>query len=79
MRLLALQALSFIINKWDYGHQDILTPSGKVLLFLPWLINSILTQMFYFSIFPLVMVYMEILNIIEPYKKLLEEFRKSLL
>lgn len=79
MRLLAIQSLIFILTKWDYSYQDILTPAGKVLFFLPWLIHSILTQVFYFSIFPIVMCFMEISNILEPYKKILEEYRKILI
>lgn len=77
MRLLAIQTLSFIINKWDYSYQDILTPSGKVLFYIPWLINSILTQVFLFGIFPAVMTYVYVMDLLEPFMKILEEFRKS--
>jgi hypothetical protein len=77
MKLLAIQTILFIIKKWDYEIQETLTPTGKIFLFLPWFINSILTQMFYFGIFPLTMLYVNFVNKMSPYIKIIEEYRKS--
>jgi len=78
MKSLFIQTLLFILNKWDYSYQDILKPTGKILFFIPWFINSILTQILFFSIFPLVMLYVDFLNITEPFIKVIEEHRDKI-
>lgn len=52
-----LKTINFIINKWDNKSLDILYPYAKILLYIPHLINNILTQLFYFLIFPLTLIY----------------------
>jgi hypothetical protein len=76
MKLLIIQTILFITKKWNYEIQENLTTSGKIFLFFPWLINSLLTQMFYFSIFPLTMLYVKLINKLSPYLKIIEEYRR---
>lgn len=56
MKLIRNTAL-FIINKWDNESLDVMKPYAQKILYIPQLINNILSQIFYFSIFPIFMYY----------------------
>ena len=55
MQILA-QSLLFILSKWDTS-MDEFYPIGKVLFYIPCLLNSILTQFFYFVLSPIIYLY----------------------
>lgn len=52
---LLIQTLLFILNKWDMS-LDEFNLFGKILLYIPCYINNILVQIWYFLLFPLVML-----------------------
>lgn len=69
MKLLS-ETTKFIFSKWDISELDVLYPIGKVLLYIPCIINNILNQLLYFSIFPFVMYYVY-------FKKEIEDLMKK--
>jgi hypothetical protein len=55
MRIIA-QSLLFILNKWNLS-MDEFNPIGKFLWYIPNFLNNVLTQIFYFCLFPFVCLY----------------------
>lgn len=60
------KSLLFILNKWDLSMDD-LNLLGKIVLYIPIRINNVLTQLFYFSLFPFVCLYMLMEDKLKPY------------
>lgn len=56
MKRIIAKSILFILNKWNLSMDD-LNLLGKIVLYLPIRINNVLTQMFYFSLFPFVCLY----------------------
>jgi len=50
------KTLTYILSKWDMSLRDI-NRVGKILLYIPALINNILTQVFLFVLFPILYLY----------------------
>lgn len=50
------RTILFILSKWDTS-LDEFKPIGKFLWYIPSLLNNILTQIFYFILFPIVYFY----------------------
>jgi hypothetical protein len=65
MRILA-QSLLFILNKWDTSLTEF-KPIGKILFFIPMMLNNILVQIWYFLLFPIVCLYFYLKEKWEPY------------
>lgn len=65
MRLIA-KTILFIMNKWDTS-MDEFKPIGKFFLYIPMILNNILTQIFYFVLFPLTLLYIWGKEKIEPF------------
>lgn len=56
MRTIIAKSILFILNKWNTS-MDEFKPIGKYLFYIPMYLNNILTQIFYFALFPFVMLY----------------------
>ena len=56
MRIIA-KTLLFILSKWDLS-MDEFYPMGKVLFYIPNLLNNILNQVYYFCLFPIICLYL---------------------
>ncbi len=51
-----IKSILFIMNKWDTS-MDEFKLVGKILFYVPMMLNNILSQVFYFLLSPFVMVY----------------------
>jgi len=65
MRILA-QSLLFILNKWNTS-MDGFNTFGKILFYIPMILNNILIQIWYFLLFPIVYLYFYLIDKWEPY------------
>lgn len=72
MKTLLLKTVLFIISKWDYDSLDILYPYAQVIMYIPHFISNVLTQIFYFCLFPLVIPYVYMKEKLDPIIKLIE-------
>lgn len=51
-----IKSILFVMNKWDTS-MDEFKLVGKILFYVPMMLNNILSQVFYFSLLPFVMAY----------------------
>ena len=75
MRILA-KSILFILSKWDTSMYEFKL-IGKILLYVPMMLNNILTQIFYFLLLPFVMLYVWGKEQIEPLFLIYELFKMT--
>ena len=55
------QSLKFILSKWNLSLEEF-KPIGKFLFYVPNLLNNVLTLLWYFLLFPIVCLYIYLMN-----------------
>jgi hypothetical protein len=66
MKKIIKKSYRFIIDKWNLSMDD-LNLLGKIILYFPIRINNVLTQIFYFALFPFVCFYIYLREILDPF------------